>query len=406
MALAPTILRREVARILPDRPFAVRFWDAGVLPATAPGAPTFTFERRAALAHVLRSPGALGLFRAYVQGSLVVDDLDAAFRIVDGWEPPAISAPDRARVMLVAAAAALPGGMPRRPSLELVLRGRRHSIGRDAAAVRYHYDVGNDFFALFLDESMTYSCGVFRDGAQTLEEAQAAKLELVARKLRLRAGQRVLDVGCGWGSFAIHAAAHHGVEVTGITLSDAQAQLARERVARAGLGDRVTIRVADYRELRDEPFDAIASIGMVEHVGANQIDRYAGTLASLLKPRGLLLNHGIALLSPDEDPLDDVVSMRYVFPDGEPLALSRIQLALERAGLRSEHVEAFQEDYAITLRHWQRRLDEQLEQAERLAGEERTRIWRLYLRAARAGFDDDYTAVYQVLARRGATTTA
>jgi cyclopropane-fatty-acyl-phospholipid synthase len=407
MAASLTLpLRREIERVLPQRPFSVRFWDGQALPATANGAPTFFLERPAALAHFLRAPGPLGLCRAYVDGSLRVDDLDAAFLVVDDWEPPPIALRDRARLTAAAALAAVPGGLPRRPRLELILSGQRHSIERDARAVRYHYDVGNDFFALFLDASMTYSCGVFARGARTLEEAQATKLDIVATKLALSAGQRVLDVGCGWGSFAIHAAANYGVQVTGITLSAPQAAQARERVAAAGLGDRVEIRVADYRQLSDEPFDAIASIGMVEHVGASQIDRYASILHGLLRPGGALLNHGIAVLRPDDDPLEDEVSMRYVFPDGEPLPYSRVQLALERAGLHTEHVEGFQRDYALTLRHWHDRLDEHLADAERLAGPERTRLWRLYLRAARHGFDVGYTAVYQALARRPGVSPA
>ena len=395
-------LRRSIARALPERPFNVRFWDGGSLAATASPAPTFSFTAPSALAHCLRAPGALGLFRAYVEGSLTVDDLDAAFLVVDDWEPPPISMRDRTRLVLGAALAAAPGGIPRRPGLELLLGGERHSVERDAAAVRYHYDVGNEFFALFLDESMTYSCAVFSRGARTLEEAQAAKLDLVAHKLALAPGQRVLDVGCGWGAFALHAATHYDVSVIGITLSPQQAKLARERVAAAGLGDRVEIRVADYRALAEEPFDAIASIGMVEHVGASQIDRYAQTLAGLLRPGGALLNHGIAVMNPEDDPLDDDVTMRYVFPDGEPLPYSRVQLALERAGLHTEHVEGFQQDYADTLRHWHERLDAHLEEAERLAGAERLRVWRLYLRAARHGFDVGYTSVYQLKARKPA----
>jgi cyclopropane-fatty-acyl-phospholipid synthase len=393
-------LCRELRRLLPSRPFHVRFWDGGVVEATTPIAPAFLVRGPAALAHFLRAPGSLGLGRAYAEGSLAVDDLDAAFIVVDEWDPPALSGAQRVRLGLAIVAAAAPGGIPRRPALELILRGRLHSVERDAAAVRYHYDVGNDFFALFLDESMTYSCAIFSRGAQTLEDAQRTKLELVAGKLGLAPGMRVLDVGCGWGSFAIHAAKNHGVSVTGVTLSAPQAELARKKVAEAGVEDRVEIRVADYRQLPSTSFDAIASVGMAEHVGASQIDLYARSLHALLRPGGLLLNHAIAALDPDHKPLEDIFSTRYVFPDGEPLPLSRIQLALERAGFESEHVEGFREDYAVTLRHWSRRLDEQLEQAEVLAGEQRTRIWRLYLRAARHGFDTGHTAVYQVLTRR------
>ncbi len=370
--------------------------------ATVGDAPTFFVRRPTALGHFLSAPGTLGLGRAYVDGSLAVDDLDGAFVVVDEWEPPRISVPDRVRLGMALVAAAAPGGLPRRPGLELTLRGQLHSAERDAAAVRYHYDVGNDFFALFLDESMTYSCAIFSRGAQTLADAQRTKLDMVASKLELRAGMRVLDVGCGWGSFAIHAAREYGVEVLGITLSELQAELARERVTQAGLGEMVEIRVADYRRLPRSSFDAIASIGMSEHVGERQIDLYAQSLFELLRPGGLLLNHAIAALDPAEKPLEDLFSTRYVFPDGEPLSLSRVQLALERAGFHTEHVEGFREDYAVTLSHWAQRLDGRLDEAEALAGVERTRVWRLYLRAAGRGFTTGLTAVYQVRTRRPA----
>ncbi|HEY4452197.1 MAG TPA: cyclopropane-fatty-acyl-phospholipid synthase family protein [Solirubrobacteraceae bacterium] len=393
-------LTRELERLLPVRPFHVRFWDGNTLAATVPEAPTFLLRRPVALAHFLAAPGSLGLGRAYVEGALEVDDLDAAFLVVDSWEPPPLSVTDRARLGAALLAAAAPGGIPRRPALELVLRGPLHTAERDAAAVRYHYDVGNEFFALFLDESMTYSCAIFSRGATTLADAQQAKLELVASKLDLQPGMRVLDVGCGWGSFAIHAAREHGARVLGITLSEPQAALARARVAEAGVAEMVEIRVADYRLLEHSSFDAIASIGMSEHVGEKQIDVYARTLFGLLRPGGVLLNHAIAALDPSAEPLEDLFSTRYVFPDGEPLALSRVQLALERAGFHTAHVEGFREDYAVTLRQWAERLDRNLPEAERLAGPQRTRVWRLYLRAARHGFDTALTAVYQVRARR------
>jgi cyclopropane-fatty-acyl-phospholipid synthase len=397
-----TPLVGALARLFRSRPFEVRFWDGATLAATEAGSPTFFVRAPQALGHFLRAPGSLGLGRAYVEGSLAVDDLDAAFKVVDTWQPPPLGDRERLALGAAIALAAAPGGIPPVPSLELVLNGELHSVERDAQAVRYHYDVGNEFFALFLDESMTYSCAIFSRGAQTLAEAQRVKRELVASKLALAPGMRVLDVGCGWGAFAIHAAREHGVTVTGVTLSPHQAELARERVAQAGLAERIEIRVQDYRELPSESFDAISSIGMAEHVGESQIDLYARSLFALLRPGGLLLNHAIASLDPERRPEQDGFSTRYVFPDGEPLALSRVQLALERAGFHSEHVEGFREDYAITLRHWAARLDEHLAQAEALAGADRTRVWRLYLRAARNGFDTAQTAVYQVLARRPA----
>jgi len=378
----------------------VRFWDGSAVEATVADAPTFFVRAPSALAHFIRAPGTLGLGRAYVDGSLAVDDLDAAFVVVDTWEPPPLSRSDQLRLGLAILAAAAPGGIPRRPGLELILSGDLHSVDRDAAAVRYHYEVGNDFFALFLDPSMTYSCAIFSKGAQTLEEAQLTKLEVVAKKLDLKPGMQLLDVGCGWGSFAIHAARNHGVKVTGVTISPSQAELARERVREAGLQDQVEILVADYRQLPRSSFDAIASIGMSEHVGRKQIDLYAESLFRLLRPGGLLLNHAIAAMDPYDDALNDLFSTRYVFPDGETLALSRVQLAIERAGFYTEHVEGFQQDYAITLEHWARRLEGRLDEAQRLAGPERTRVWRLYLRAAGRGFATGLTAVYQVRARR------
>jgi cyclopropane-fatty-acyl-phospholipid synthase len=295
---------------------------------------------------------------------------------------------------------------PPRPEAELVPEGRRYTLGRDRRSVRHHYDLPPEFFALFLDDSMTYSCAVFSRGATTLEEAQETKLELVCTKLGLQPGQRVLDVGCGWGAFALHAARHHGVHVTGITLSPPQAEIARRRAAEAGLADKIDIRVQDWRELTgpaDAPggsgFDAISSIGMVEHVGEDSIDAYAARLRDLLVPGGRLLNHGIARLTLG-DPRGGPFTQRYVFPDGAPLRLSRILLAFERAGLPVDHVEGFAADYAETLRHWYGRLDEHLDEATALAGAERVRVWRLYLRAARWGFQNDFTSIYQVRATR------
>jgi cyclopropane-fatty-acyl-phospholipid synthase len=407
MALGSTTgpLRDELAAALPERPFELRFWDGTSLPPTSPDGghpPVFEARSPRAVAHALLAPGQLGLSRAYVSGELAVDDLDAVLELLRHWSPPPLDAGQRRRLLLGAARAVGIMRPPRPPAIELRPRGARHSVERDARAVRHHYDVANEFFALFLDDSMTYSCAIFEDPArddEPLESAQERKLETICRKLALTPGERVLDVGCGWGSFAIHAATRHGADVVGITLSEPQAALARERAAAAGVGDLVDIRVADYREMRGDRFDAIASIGMVEHVGAVQIDAYAQTLAGLLEPGGRLLNHGIARLR-QGDAEAGAFSERYVFPDAAPLHLSRVQLALERAGFVTEHVEGYAAHYARTLAHWARRLDEHAEAGERLAGVERMRVWRLYLRAARSGFETGFSSIYQVRCRR------
>jgi cyclopropane-fatty-acyl-phospholipid synthase len=388
-------LRRELATALPERPFRVTFWDGTDLPPTNGGGPTLHVRSPTALAHALRAPGQLGLGRAYVSGDIEVDDLEAFMALLNTYKPPSIDVPGQLRLAVAAARAMGPVLPPPVPQVELRPRGRRHSPERDRRAVQYHYDVSNDFFALWLDESMTYSCAFFSRDGSSLEAAQRAKLELVCTKLALQPGERVLDVGCGWGSFAIHAAREHGASVTGITLSENQAALARERVAAAGVADRVDIRLMDYRELPGETYDAIASIGMVEHVGATRIDEYVRTLARLLRPGGRLLNHGIARLRVG-DPEAGPFSERYVFPDAAPLHLSRIQAAIEAAGLETHHVEGFRMDYAETLKHWMTRLDEHADEAERLIGPERMRVWRLYLRAARNGFLTGFTSVYQV----------
>jgi cyclopropane-fatty-acyl-phospholipid synthase len=389
-------LRRELEANLPERPFRVTFWDGSELaPTTGNGAPTLHVRSPKALAHALRAPGQLGIGRAYATGEIEPDDLDALLLVLRRYQPPPLDRGTQLKLALAAARATGPMLPPPVPKVEQRPRGRRHSPERDRRSVQFHYDVSNAFFELFLDESLTYSCAFFSLDDSSLEAAQFAKLELVCKKLALEPGMRVLDVGCGWGSFAIHAAREHGARVTGITLSEGQAELARERVREAGLADRIEIRLQDYRELAGEPFDAISSIGMVEHVGSNRIDEYMAVLARVLAPGGRLLNHGIARLRVGE-PEAGPFSERYVFPDAAPLHLSRIQAAIERAGLETHHVEDFRLDYAETLRHWARRLDEHLAEAERIAGPERLRVWRLYLRAARQGFETGFTSVFQV----------
>jgi len=397
-ATAP--LCEALAQALPERPFRVDLWDGSTLrPTHDAGGPTLRVRSSRALGHLLRAPGQLGLGRAYVSGDIEVDDMDAVLELLDGYTVPPLDARGKARLAAAAVRAGALRSLPRVPAGELRPRGRRHSRERDRRAVAHHYEVSNGFFRLFLGESMTYSCAIFSRGAQTLEEAQRAKLELVCTKLGLRAGERVLDVGCGWGSFALHAAGQHGAYVTGITLSERQAALARERAAAAGLANRIDIRVADYRDLACERFDAIASIGMAEHVGSANIDAYARQLAMVLRPGGRLLNHAIARLR-HGDPEAGPFSERYVFPDAAPLHVSRVLAAIEATGLEPTHVEGFRLDYARTLREWARNLDEHAQRAEALAGPERMRVWRLYLCAARRGFESGFTSIFQVVAQR------
>ena len=290
-------------------------------------------------------------------------------------------------------------GVPRVPAMELRPKGRRHSIVRDKRAVTHHYNLSNEYFALFLDESMTVLVrALVARRARRSRRRSATSSSWSARSSPCRPGERVLDVGCGWGSFAIHAAREHGVHVTGITLSEPQASLARERAAAAGVADRVDIRVMDYRELAGETFDAIASIGMVEHVGSVNIDAYFAKLASLLRPGGRLLNHGIARLRVG-DAEAGPFSERYVFPDAAPLHLSRIQTARRargpahppRRGLPGR-LRAHAARVAAPLR------GEHRPARASSAGDERVRVWRIYLRVSRQGFESGFMSVYQVRA--------
>jgi cyclopropane-fatty-acyl-phospholipid synthase len=404
MASSAASLGEKLERALPDRPFTIELWDGTRIPSTRDG-PTLKIHSPRAIGHLLRAPGELGLGRAYVCGEIDVDDLDGVIALLGRWSPPPIGPTAKLDLGLAALRAAGIRRLPQPPAAELKPSRRLHTKRRDAEAVRHHYDVSNEFFALFLDETMTYSCALFEDGVETLEEAQRAKLELICRKLELEPGMTMLDIGCGWGSLAIHAARDHGASVVGITLSEPQAGLARERAIEAGVGDRVEFRVMDYRDLRDERFQAVASIGMVEHVGEGQIDRYAAQIAAVLEPGGRVLNHGITYIPAAEGGahIGGDFSNRYVFPDGELLNLSRMLLAFERAGFEALNVENLHTDYAETLRHWTARFEDRLPEAERLAGPERVRVWRLYLRAARNSFEVANNAVYQLLCSRPLT---
>ncbi len=406
--LANRVLRDLAGGKLTQLPVAVRFWDGSMLaPRDRNDVPVVVANQRRALAHLLHAPNQLGLARAWVDGSLSVqgdlDDVLAARHKLDGVS---FSYEDRVRMAVAGVRIAGPAVLrrPAVPAIEAATgRGRRHSLARDRSSVRHHYDVSNDFYRLVLGPTMVYSCAYFSTGNETLEEAQEHKLDLICRKLRLSEGERFLDVGCGWGSLVIHAAVNYGVSALGVTLSEPQAQLARDRVRELGLDSRVEIRVADYRELTDEPFDKIASVGMYEHVGRAELPGYCETINGLLRPGGLFLNHGIARLY-SEYPTSETFISRYVFPDGELHPVTDLIMAMQAIGLEVRDTESLRDHYPLTLRRWVVNLLEHRSQAVSLVGPERVRAWELYMLGSAQGFEDGEITVYQVLsARRGAT---
>ncbi|MFE6223353.1 class I SAM-dependent methyltransferase [Streptomyces sp. NPDC057854] len=392
-------------------PVRLRAWD-GSEAGPAGAGPVLVIKDRRALRRMIWKPGELGLARAWVAGEIDVEgDLYDALDRLSGliWERDGeaagglLSAVRDPRIRAAGAALlrlAGPLPPPKPPAEEVRARsGGRHSKRRDRQAISHHYDVGNDFYALVLGPSMVYSCAYWTDGG-TLEDAQRDKLDLIARKLALKEGDRLLDVGCGWGSMALHAAREYGARVVGITLSREQAAFARKRIAEEGLTDRIEIRVQDYRDVSDGPFDAISSIGMAEHVGAVRYREYADILYGLLKPGGRLLNHQIGRRpEPDEeayrvDPFIDA----YVFPDGELAPMGRTLTTLEDAGFEVRDVEAIREHYALTLRRWVANLERDWDRAVRLTSPGRARIWRLYMAASAVSFERNRIGVNQFLA--------
>ncbi|WP_329533820.1 cyclopropane-fatty-acyl-phospholipid synthase family protein [Streptomyces sp. NBC_01450] len=392
-------------------PMRIRAWDGSE--AGPPGAPALVVRNRRALRRLLWKPGEVGLARAWVAGDLGVEgDLYTALDLMSGlvWDrgedargvAESLRDPEvRAAVRGLVKMGGLP--LPPTPPQEEVRRrrGHLHTKHSDKRAISHHYDVGNDFYEIVLGPSMVYSCAYWEDGG-ALEDAQRDKLELISRKLDLRPGQRLLDVGCGWGSMAIHAAREHGVSVVGVTLSQEQAAYARKRVADEGLTDRVEIRVQDYRDVADGPYDAISSIGMAEHVGAERYLEYAEVLYRLLKSGGRLLNHQIARPPRRDESAYDVDEFidAYVFPDGELAPIGTTVTQLERAGFEVRDVESIREHYALTLRRWVANLEAQWARAVALSSPGRARVWRLYMAASAVAFERNRIGVNQVLAIR------
>ena len=399
-----------------ELPFRLRFWDGSVAGPQSPF--TLVIVRRRALRRLLWAPDEIGLARAYVTGDLDVEgDLFAVLeRVLELIRPDDIVGERPGlRTLAALAGAALRLGVvgppPRPPKEEVRLRGHRHTRRRDAQAIEHHYDIGNDFYRLVLGESMTYSCAYWAPPAADIDDpgdlttAQFAKCDLVARKLGLAPGMRgmrVLDVGCGWGTFALHAARTYGVQVVGVTLSAAQAEFARRRMVDEGVADLVEIRVQDYRAIDDGPFDAVSSIGMAEHVGTANLAEYATALFGLLRPQGRLLNHAISLRpdDPQQGPEDSSFIDRYVFPDGELVPIARMVSTLEDAGFEVRDVESLREHYALTLRAWCANLDRSWDAAVAASTAARARVWRLYMTASAMSFESNDIGVNQVLAVR------
>ena len=408
--LAP-LVRRLLGGTLPVR---LEAWDGSAVdpdPGAAGDGPPVTVLVRSpdALRRILYAPGELGLARAHIAGDIDIEGdvfalLDVRRHLGDAADHVVVGPSARDLAPMVGTLRRL-GALGRPlppPEEEARSRGRLHSRRRDSSAVRHHYDVGNEFYRLVLGPSLTYSCAYWADGVDDLASAQAAKHELVCRKLDLQPGMRVLDIGCGWGSFVLHAARHHGARALGVTLSPEQAAMARQRVAEAGLEDRVEIRVQDYRDLDDEPFPAVASVGMFEHVGSDQARTYARTVARLVAPGGRLLNHAISRPHPDDRAGVDPRSFigRYVFPDAALHEVGQVVSTLQSAGLEVRDVESLREHYARTLRAWVDNLQDGWEQAQRLAGPGRARTWRLYMAGSAVGFEENRISIHQVLAVR------
>jgi cyclopropane-fatty-acyl-phospholipid synthase len=347
--------------------------------------------------HLVQARNDLGLARAYVSGELEVhgdlhEVLRRLWRVNDGnlrWR-------ERLAVLRSVGLRALRPIEP--PPQEARLRGRPHSRRRSRAAASHHYDVSNRFYEWVLGPSMVYTCAVYTHAGATLEEAQAAKVDLVCRKLGLRPGMRLLDVGCGWGGLVLHAAAHYGVRAIGVTLAHGQVDWGQRAIAEAGLAGRAEVRLLDYRDVPEDGFDAVSSIGLTEHVGKTELDAYFGFLHDRLRPHGRLLNHCITRPS-DRYPLllRDGFIDRYVFPDGELHGPGQIVSSMNNAGFELRHEENLREHYARTLMAWEENLSARWGEAVAEVGEATARVWRLYLAGARVAFEDRWLELHQVL---------
>jgi len=410
-----------IGRLFPaPRSFDVRLPDGVVLPGSLDPVFTLILNHPGALRRMLSPPIELSMGESFIYGDFDIEgDIFSAFSLIDKYLNRKFSLADM--IGIIRDTVALPVEGPARPAGAgpARLRGRLHSRERDLAAIRYHYDAGNEFFALWLDRRMQYSCAYFPTGSEDLDRAQELKLEHICRKLRLQRGERLLDVGCGWGGLAAYAAEKYGVRVLGVTLSESQVGWAREHPV-----DGVSIEMRDYRDLTEE-FDKLVSVGMFEHIGRRQLPVYFAQAFRLLKPGGLFLNHGISnrplavrhsevVGKPVRKPArwqrflkdrivgDGLFEKRYIFPDGQVVPISEVNLVAENAGFEVRDVENLREHYAMTLRHWVTRLDQRRDDAVEAASEVAYRTWKLYMAAAAYAFDSGIIGVNQSLLSRPA----
>jgi cyclopropane-fatty-acyl-phospholipid synthase len=383
---------RELQRV------AFRLWDGTPWPDERPRDATIVLRRPSALKEMLISGTEAGVGEAYVHGAFNVEgEMEASFELADvlieqteGWSK---------KLKLGYLLHRLPDSEPpARASQTAQLTGPRHSTKRDQAAVGFHYDVSNDFYRLWLDPEMAYSCAYFADHTQDLAAAQQNKFRHICAKLGLKPGMRLLDIGCGWGGLLLHAGRHHGITGEGITLSRNQLALAQERIREAGLQDRLTVRLLDYRELQETvAYDAIVSVGMVEHVGRKRLPEYFQRAHRLLKPGGLFLNHGIGLGPVPLPQQSGSFIQQYVFPDTDLVSIGDMHNFSEGAGLETRDVESLREHYMLTLRHWVRQLEARQDEALRHVSESTYRVWQLYMSGCAYGFQVGQLSIYQTL---------
>jgi cyclopropane-fatty-acyl-phospholipid synthase len=407
-AQAPSAQAKTVAKVTAvleeligdyhPREFAVELWDGTRWDPDPAQFCRFTWRihHPGTLRAALRSDRQVALAEAYIYGDFDIEgDILAIFPVAEYLEKKSFSTSAKVRL------ATLLLGLPTADHVDgsgKKLSGRMHSKIRDCQAVSFHYDVSNDFYKLWLDSRMVYSCAYFNSGEDSIDDAQAQKLDYICRKLRLRPGERLLDIGCGWGGLLVHAARNYGVHATGITLSKEQSGLAQERIAAAGLTTQCAVQLLDYRDAeRLGQFDKVVSVGMVEHVGEDKLLEYFRSAFNLLKTGGAFLNHGIGRASNREKPSEPTFTDAYVFPDAELIPISTMLHYAEKAGFEVRDVENLREHYFLTLSHWLRRLEARQFEARELIAELKYRIWRLYLAGSAFYFQSGKLDLYQSL---------